>query len=123
MRILIVRLSSLGDIVTSMVVLQFIKEKYPHAKIEWLVDSRFTNILEDNEDLDVIHSVSLKKHRKNIIKAIFEVTKVIRKLGRFDLIIDMQGLMKSAIISRAIGKNVVGFDRKSVKESLRHSFQ
>lgn len=122
MRILIVRLSSLGDIITSMVVLQFIKEKYPHAKIEWLVDSRFTNVLEDNEDLDVIHSVSLKKHRKNIIKAIFEVSRVIRKLGDFDLIIDMQGLMKSAIISRAIGKNIVGFDRKSVKESLSSFF-
>lgn len=118
MRILIVRLSSLGDIVTSMAVLQFIKQSYPKAQVEWLVDSRFTEILKFNPDLDAVHSIALKKNRKNLLKTIYEVVRTLRKLKKVDLIIDMQGLMKSAILSRLIGKNVVGFDRKSAKESL-----
>jgi heptosyltransferase-1 len=122
MRILIVRLSSLGDIVTSMVSLQFIKAKYPSSSIEWLVDARFEEILKDNPDLDKVHPIFLKKYRKNPFMMVYEVIRILRKIGKFDLIIDMQGLIKSAILSRLIGQNVVGFDWKSAKEGLSSVF-
>lgn len=118
MRILIVRLSSLGDIITSMSVLQFIKKEIPNAQLEWLVDSRFTAVLKDCPYLDVVHSIGLKKKKSHFLKVIYEAAKTIRRLGKFDIIIDMQGLIKSAVVSRLIGHNVVGFDRKSVKEGL-----
>lgn len=118
MRILIVRLSSLGDIVMSMSCLQYIKKALPHARIEWLVDSRFSDVLSNNQHLSAIHTLPLRDHRNNIPRAIFEVLKLKRKLGRFDLVIDMQGLMKSAIIARALGKYVVGYDKDSCKEKL-----
>ena len=118
MRILIVRLSSLGDVVMSMVALQFIKDALPHAKIEWLVDSRFADVLAHNKHLSAIHAIPIRDNKKNIPKCLFEVLKLKKKLGKFDLVIDMQGLIKSALISRAFGKVVVGFDKESSKESL-----
>lgn len=122
MRILIVRLSSLGDIVMSMSCLQFIKKSLPHARIEWLVDSRFSEVLAHNQHLSAIHVLPLRDNRKNIPKAILAVLKLKRKLGRFDLVIDMQGLMKSAVIARTMGKYVVGYDQDSCKEKLSSFF-
>lgn len=122
MRLLIVRLSSLGDIVMSMSCLQFIKRALPHAKIEWLVDAQFSEVLAHCQYLDAIHSLPIRENRNNLIKVIYEVLKLKRKLGRFDLIIDMQGLVKSAVIARALGKHVVGFDKNSCKEKLSSYF-
>lgn len=122
MKILIVKLSSLGDVISSMVVLQYIKQKHPEAEIDWLVDVKFSKALEDNPDINQIHTVSLKKHRKNIFKIILEVRQKIKELKNYDLIIDMQGLMKSAFISRFVGKNIIGFDKKSAKEGLSALF-
>ncbi|MCH9633377.1 MAG: Lipopolysaccharide heptosyltransferase 1 [Chlamydiae bacterium] len=118
MRILIVRLSSLGDVITSMVVLQYIKSKYPQAHIEWLVDKRFKEVLENSPNIDKLHALSLKNKYLGHFKSIFQILCLKWKLGKFDVIIDMQGLMKSALLSRCFGRNIVGFNRKSAKESL-----
>ena len=61
MKIAIVKLSSLGDIIHSMVALQFIKRSYPHSIIDWVVEEKFTGLLENNPDLDNIYTVNLKK--------------------------------------------------------------
>ncbi len=118
MRILIVRLSSLGDIVMSMSVLQYIHQALPHAQIEWLVDKRFKDILANNIHLHAVHSIPLRDYKRNPLRAVFEVLKLKKRLGRFDLVLDMQGLIKSSLISRAYGKHVVGFDFSSAKEGL-----
>lgn len=122
MRILIVRLSSLGDIVMSMPVLQYIKKALPHSKVEWLVDSSFSEILSHNVHLNDIHSVPIRRCKKNIFRCLFEVLTLKKRLGHFDLVIDMQGLIKSAVISRYLGKNVVGFDKESAKEGFASRF-
>jgi len=59
MKIAIVKLSSLGDIVHSMVVLQFIKKHYPESVIDWVVEKRFKGILENNPHINQIHTVTL----------------------------------------------------------------
>ena len=69
MRIAIVKLSSLGDIVHSMVALQFIKRTYPDAKIDWIVEDKFKGILENNPHLNNIYTIDLKKAKKQ--KSIF----------------------------------------------------
>ena len=45
-----------------------------------------------------------------------------QKQGQFDIIIDLQGLLKSALVSRSLGKNIFGFDRFSAKEGLASIF-
>ena len=47
MKIVIVKLSSLGDIVHSMIALQFIKKTYPDSKIDWVVEEKFKDIILD----------------------------------------------------------------------------
>ena len=124
MKIAIVRLSSLGDIVHSMVILQFIKKHYPDSVIDWVVEKRFQSILENNAHINEIHQVSLKsaKESKSIFLLLKELRKI-RKLGKYDLVIDMQGLIKSAIVTRMIPSDMtLGFDKDSLRESLSAIF-
>ena len=117
MRIAIVRLSALGDIIHTASVLQFIKKKIPDIKIDWVVEERFYKILENNPDIDTIIKADLKSIKKDK-KAIFKEIKRFKKLNGYDLVIDFQGLIKSAISSRLISKNVAGYDKDSIRESL-----
>jgi len=48
MKIAIVKLSSLGDIIHSMVALQFIKRSYPDSKIDWIVEEKYKGLFENN---------------------------------------------------------------------------
>jgi heptosyltransferase-1 len=118
-RIAIVRLSALGDIINSAIVLQFIKKHYPDSKIEWITEDVFAPILLKHPLLDSIHTLSLKKIKKQKdFSLLKENIKRLKNLGDFDYIIDMQGLIKSAVVSRLIGKNTYGFDSESTRESL-----
>ena len=124
MKIAIVKLSALGDIVHGMVVLQFIKKNYPESEIDWFVEKRFFGVLENNPHINQIHQVSLKSVNKS--KSLFLIWKElrkIRKLSKYDLVIDMQGLLKSALIAQKIPSNLtLGFDKDSLRESLAAKF-
>lgn len=123
MKIAIVKLSAMGDIIHAMVGLQFIKAQYPNIQIDWVVEEVFAPILESNSDIDNIIIVNLKKLKKKKSLLFHEIKKLllIRK-NDYDLVIDAQGLLKSAIVSRLIGKNVVGFDKNSIRESIASLF-
>ena len=118
MKIAIVRLSALGDIFQSMIVLQFIKSRYPAVQIDWFVDSFYEDALKDNEDIDKIIPINLKKLKNDFsIKELFNIVKELKSCPVYDYIFDLQGLLKSAVVSRLIpGKNRVGFDKKSIRE-------
>ncbi len=120
MKIAIVKLSALGDIVHSMVVLQFIKNHYQQIEIDWVVDERYKELLESHPDINRVHIVNIKKakQKKSFFLLLKELGKV-RKLGPYDLVIDMQGLIKSAVISRLIPSTItLGFDKNSIRESI-----
>ena len=120
MRIAIVKLSALGDIIHAMVALQFIKQKYPDCQIDWVVEEGFKDILTNNPDINEIHTVNIKKAKQQkSIKLLFNEIKKLRKLPRYDIVIDTQGLIKSAIVSRAIpSSQTFGFDKNSLRESF-----
>lgn len=123
MHIAIIRLSALGDVVNSLVVVQFIKQNFPECKIDWICEKAFYGILEHNPELHAIHTVNLKeiKKKKNftLVKAL--ITKL-RSLPKYDLIIDMQGLIKSSLVSRFIKGPVAGYDKTSAREGLASFF-
>ena len=122
-KILIVKLSAFGDIIHSLVVLQFIKQRIKDVKIEWLVDESFKDVLKKADFLDSYHTFALKKIKKEKnLSLLFDEIKKIKNLGKYDYIIDMQGLIKSAILSRIVGKNVYGFDKNSTRESFASFF-
>ena len=123
MRIAIVKLSALGDIVHAMVALQFIREKNPAIEIDWLVEERFAGILQHNPDISQVLTVNLKALKTNKL-AIFKELKKIRSYAKnnYDLVIDAQGLIKSAITARLLGKKVAGFDKNSIREQAASWF-
>jgi len=122
-RIAIVRLSALGDIVNSAVVLQFIKQNYPNATIDWVTEEVFAPLLEHHPLISNVYTVNIKNLKKTKSLSDFAVTlSTLHNLGYYDYIIDMQGLIKSAIVARLIGKNTYGFDKNSTRESLAAFF-
>lgn len=121
LKIAIVKLSALGDIVHAAIVLQFIKKHCPNAHITWLVDARFASLLKDHPLIDELVILPLKESFKKSYK-------IIKTLGKFDKIIDLQGLFKSAVVVKLLGKEIYGFSRESVKEKIaarlyRHKFK
>jgi len=123
LKIAIVRLSAMGDIIHSAIVLQFIKEKYPTANIDWIVEKSMAAVLEDNPDIHRIIRIELKKFKKTKkITDLFSQIKIIHSLPQYDYIIDMQGLLKSALVTKFMTGIVCGFDKKSIREGLASYF-
>ena len=121
LKIAIVKLSALGDIVHAAIVLQFIKKHCPNAHITWLVDARFASLLKDHPLIDELVILPLKESFKKSYK-------IIKTLGKFDKIIDLQGLFKSAVVAKLLGKEIYGFSKESVKEKIsarlyKHKFK
>ena len=123
MKIAIVKLSALGDIVHAMVALQFLKSHIKDIQIDWFVEAAFAELLANNPDIDQVNVVNLKA-LKNNQRGIFKQFKQLKSFSEnnYDCIIDAQGLIKSAVVSRLLGKNTAGFDRFSVRESLAAMF-
>ncbi|GAA8297329.1 lipopolysaccharide heptosyltransferase I [Helicobacter pylori] len=123
MKIAIVRLSALGDIIVSAVFLVLIKERFTNAQIEWFVDERFGAILEHSPYIDKLHPIALKSTLTtfNPLK-IFKLFKSLRAY-EYDIVIDMQGLIKSALITQMLkAPKKVGFDYTSAREGLSAFF-
>ncbi len=117
MKIAIVKLSALGDIVHAMVALQFIKAAFPTAQIDWIVEEHFAEVLRHNPDLDNIITVNLKALKTHKL-GVFAQIKAIRQQAQqqYDLVIDAQGLIKSAVVAGLLGKRRAGFDADSIRE-------
>ena len=97
--------------------IQFIRKHIANAHISWFCDARFEQIARLLAGVDEVVALPLKD--KKFLKS-FEILR--QKQGQFDIIIDLQGLLKSALVSRSLGKNIFGFDRFSTKEGLASIF-
>ena len=119
MKIVIVKLSAMGDIIHAMSALQFIKKHIPDSRIDWIVEHSFFGILENNPYIDNILPVRLKSIKKNPLNIIREIRRVRDYANNnYDIVIDAQGLIKSAITSKLLGKgNIWGFSKESIRES------
>lgn len=123
MKLAIVKLSALGDIVHAMVALQYIKDARPDARIDWLVEERFVGLLEDNPDIERIRGVNLKALKSGNASLFREIGKIRAYAAEsYDLVIDAQGLIKSALVSRLLSSRNVGFDRRSIREKAAALF-
>lgn len=118
MKIAIIRLSALGDIIQSAVILQFIKGLKKDIELHWFVDEKFKDILENHPLIDRLYALPLKD------KKIYKTLKILFKArkNRYDFALDLQGLIKSALTSRILSPNNFGFDKFSLKESFASIF-
>jgi heptosyltransferase-1 len=114
-RFLIVRLGALGDIVHAIPVAAALRRAHPTARIDWLVGEK------NREILDLVPAID----RRLAIRDGIAVLDAIRELRhtRYDVAIDVQGLLKSAVLARSSGAGrVIGFSRTYVRERLARAF-
>jgi len=126
LRIAIIKLSAMGDIIHAMVALEFIKAKHPQALIDWVVEANFVEILKYNPHIHNILPLNLKSIKQNKTN-LFAQIKCIRSYAKnnYDVVIDAQGLLKSAITAKLIANKhstIVGFDKSSIREKIANHF-
>jgi lipopolysaccharide heptosyltransferase I len=105
--ILIIKPSALGDIVHTLPVLEPLKRKYPQAKITWLVRKEFASLIENHDDIDGLIIFDRKLIAKSwyspaAMKELARLFKTLKK-GSFDLVIDFQGLFRTALFAKITG--------------------
>lgn len=119
MKILIVKTSSLGDIIQSLPVLSFLQKECLHATIDWVVEKPFCELLESHPYVHQVIPVSFRTWKKRPFKcrsAIRKAFHVLRK-KRYDVVFDLQGNIKSALITGAVrAKAKVGTTFRSAPE-------
>jgi len=121
MNILIVKTSSLGDIIHCFGVVDYLKSRFPDCKIDWVAERPFAPLLEAHPKVDNVFTVASKEWRRSLLlhstwKAIGQVRREIQK-NRYDVVFDLQGNIKSALITKAVhAGEKVGFGKKTVPE-------
>lgn len=100
MRILVIRLSSIGDIILTTPILKELKSKYPNIKIDFLVLENFQDSIKGSKYIDNLILFNKKKH--DGLKKMWAFGKELKK-NNYDLVLDLHSKIRSKIISRAIG--------------------
>jgi len=121
MNILIIKTSSLGDIIHAFPVLQYLRRLYPHARIDWVVEQPFSELVRAHPAIDHVYTVQVKKWRKNLFKRETwqEITQFRQQLKstRYDFVLDLQGNIKSGFITGMAKSSLkVGFGYATVPE-------
>lgn len=116
MKLAIVKLSALGDIIHSSFLPEIIKNNNKNIAIDWFIEERFSKILQYNPYIDNIVKVKLKEKQK-----IKEIKKIFSYKNSYDIVIDLQGLIKTALISKILGPSY-GFDKNSIREKVASFF-
>ena len=117
-KFLFVRLGSLGDVIHAIPSAAALRARYPDATIDWLVDPRYVPVLELVEGLNDAIPVD---PRKSIV-ALLGTVRRLRRAG-YDAVVDLQGLLKSAVLARGAGaRRVIGFGREHLREPAARFF-
>jgi lipopolysaccharide heptosyltransferase I len=120
MRILLVRLGALGDIVHAIPVAAALRRAYPDARIDWLVSARHRELL---DLVPVVNArIATNDRATGGPGSLVAIARLLRQ-SRYDLVFDMQGLIKSAVLARSAGApRVIGFARRYLREPLARVF-
>ena len=127
MRILIVKISAMGDVLHALPVLDYLKQASPGCEIDWVVEEAFADLLSGNPLISKLHTVRFKKWKRKPFSrdTINEILNVRRGLAQraYDLVIDIQGNIKSGMVAWLSGcPRRVGFSRAATQESLNVLF-
>ncbi len=126
MRILLIKTSSLGDVVHNLPVVSDLRRRYPEARIDWVVEEAFRDIPRMHPALHRVIPVALRRWRKAMLSpASWGEMRSFRAALReqsYDLVIDTQGLLKSALIARIARGRRCGYAAASAREPAAARF-
>lgn len=126
MRVLIVKVSSLGDIIHTLPAVTDAKQAHRDLVFDWVVEEGFTEIPAWHPAVDKVIPIAIRRWRKSIIKTYMnsEYGEFRNQLQNvhYDLVIDAQGLIKSGIISRISKGLTVGLSNSTIREPLATLF-
>lgn len=121
-RILLVKTSSLGDVLHNLPVVSDIVRHFPAAQIDWLVEESFAVLPKLHPAVQKVIPVAVRRWRKSIFKPATwnEIGMMGRNVAQqeYDFVIDTQGLIKSAWLTRQARGVRCGFDKASAREPL-----
>lgn len=122
-RLLIVRLSAMGDVIHTLPAVQALREAFPQAMIGWLIEERWAELLcapgtpcrgtrsPQRPLVDWVHTVNLKAWGESLLSVhtVQQIARVWNDLrsARYDVAIDLQGAIRSAVLARWSGARVV----------------
>lgn len=125
-RVLIVKTSSMGDIVHALPMVTDIARAFPHARIDWVVEDAFAELPRLHPSVSRIIPIALRRWRKKPFsrqswRELLAARNSLRRV-RYHTIIDCQGLLKSALVAGSARGPVSGFSRTSAREPLATFF-
>ena len=113
--ILVVRYSALGDVVLATSILAPLRARFPNARIEWITDRLYLPLLEGLPEVAAVHALERSGPQSATSLAL-------RFRGQFDLAIDLQNKVRSALICAAAGRRHLAFHRRSAGQAIRSLF-
>lgn len=126
MHVLIVKTSSMGDVVHALPAVSDLLRHCPGVTIDWLVEAPFAAIPKLHAGVQRVIPIAWRKWRRNLLQANTReaIAKARSELRaeRYDLVLDLQGLLKSALWGLQAHGPLVGYDRHSAREPLASMF-
>jgi heptosyltransferase I len=125
-RLLIVKTTSLGDVIHNLPVIHDIRHAIPDIAIDWVVEESFADIPRLHAGVANVYTVAMRRWRKHLFSAktwqeISSLKQQIRS-QQYDYVLDTQGLLKSALIARYGNALRHGYDRQSAREPIASCF-
>jgi lipopolysaccharide heptosyltransferase I len=124
-KILVLRLSAVGDVLRTLPAVKALKEYFPSSYIAWVVEEPSKTLLESQPEIDRVIFLPRKRWTEEM-KSIGKVWKTFKEMGqfilelrkqKFDIVLDFHGIIKSGMISFLSGSSKrIGYDRKSSRE-------
>lgn len=126
LRILLVKTSSMGDVIHNLPIINDILTNYPDTQFDWLVEESFAEIPKLHPKVGEIIPVAIRRWRKHLFNRAtwHEISALKQRLRetRYDAVIDTQGLIKSAMLAKLAKGKLHGMDWQSAREPLASLF-
>lgn len=120
MKVLIVKTSSMGDVIHTFPAVEDARRNRPDVLFDWCVEEAFAGIVALHPAIGEIHTVAIRRWRKQLLdgdtwREAAGLRRAFRNC-RYDLVIDAQGLLKSVLVAKQAAAPIAGFDGSSARE-------
>lgn len=126
MRVLLIKTSSMGDIIHTLPALTDAQQAIPNIRFDWVVEEGFADIPAWHPAVDKIMPVAIRRWRKNLWRTWrtgeYRRFKHSLKQQPYNLVLDAQGLLKSAWLTRGLSAPVAGLNAQSAREPIASRF-